>query len=583
MTKMIRNRELSGQGISPGLALGKAFIYEDVLQSDQRRYVIEEHQVEREYSRIEQAIEQVLRDLRQSGERVEEELNEDLAGIFHAHKAILEGPSLPVEFKEELELDLVNAEEVVKRVFRRWERKLRHATSEMPSSPEHDVADIGRRLLRALAGIHTHTLQNVPEGSIVVASRLLPSDTIHLSRQSVVAVVVGSAGPGSHTALLTRELGIPGVAQLPGVIEKISLEETLLVDGCSGTVIASPDDEALTRFQQRVAQRRESSLKVRELCHRPAVTEDGTRVEVMANIGCREDAVLAAENGADGVGLLRLENLFLSRKALPTESDLFVQMRSTLEPFRTKTVTLRLLDTGGDKALPSIDLPDEPNPFLGRRGVRLLLEHPELLRTQLRTFLRIAQEQDVRILVPLVTLAEEMERIRTVAEGLARELGVQRLPPIGAMVETPAAALCVPAIALHADFLSVGTNDLTQYTMVAGRENPLVDHYFQDDHPAVLRMVQLICEDAGDTPLSVCGELASREDTLQTLLDLGLRSLSVAPPLVPEVKQAVRERRANTRTRSGDFDHEKTSLNSEKVEPNSSIADIPVTAMEERR
>lgn len=182
--------------------------------------------------------------------------------------------------------------------------------------------------------------------------------------------------------------------------------------------------------------------------------------------------------------------------------------------------------------------------------MRLLLEYPELLRTQLRTCLRLAQDQDIRILVPMVTLAEEMQRVRDLAEDTAPELGLQTLPPIGAMVETPAAALCVPDIAVHADFLSVGTNDLTQYTMVAGRENPLVDCYFQDDHPAVLRLLKLICEDAGDTPLSVCGELASREDSLQTMLDLEIRNISVAPPLVPEMKQAVRSARVNPQTRT---------------------------------
>ena len=566
MTEIRNNRKLSGQGISPGLALGKALIFKDILRRDQQRYGIEEREIAREYSRIERAIEHVLRDLRQSAGRVEAELDEELAAIFRAHYSILDESSLSKELRDELEKELVNAEEVVKRVFRRWERKLRTATASMPSFPDHDVADLGRRLLRALQGVRTHSLENVPEGSVLVATRLLPSDTVHLSRQSVTAVVVESAGPGSHAALLTRELGIPAVAQLPGVLDQVSPKETVLVDGLSGTVIIGPDTETVAGFRRRMAEHDDSVARARELCHQVARTQDGARVEVMANIGCREDAVLAAKNGVDGVGLYRVENAFLARNLLPSETELFEQLGYALKPFQEKAATVRLLDIGGDKDIPWLDLPNEPNPFLGRRGVRLLLEYPELLRTQLRAFLRLAQEQDVRILVPMVTLPEEMARVRDLTEDTARELGLQKLPPIGAMVETPAAALCVPDIALHADFLSVGTNDLTQYTMVAGRENPLVDHYFQDDHPAVLRLVQLICEDAGDTPLSVCGELASRENSLQTMLDLGIRSFSVAPPLVPEMKQAVRERRTNTRTRSGDFDHERTSLNSEKAD-----------------
>jgi phosphoenolpyruvate-protein phosphotransferase len=547
MAKIDSNRKLSGQGISPGLALGKAFVYEDILRLDQQRYAIVEEQVEREYARIEWAIERVLRDLKQSADRVEEDLNAELAAIFHAHHAILGNSSLAKELREELEKELVNAEEVIKRVFRRWERKLSKSASAMPSSPDHDIADIGRRLLRALAGIHAHALESVPEGSVLIASRLLPSDTIHLSRQSVVAVVVAFAGPGSHAALLIRQLGIPGVAQLPGLLDEIAPEEVLLVDGSSGTVIASPDDETLNSFRRRMAEETQAVAKVREHCRQPAVSKDGVRVDVMANIGCREDAILAVENGADGVGLYRLESVYLSRKALPTEDELFAEMKNTLEPFRDKTSTVRLLDTGGDKAVPGLDLPHEANPFLGRRGVRLLLEYPELLQTQLRTFLRIAQEQPIQILVPMVTLSEEMQQVRKWTEEMGRKVGLQELPPIGAMIETPAAALCAADIAAQADFLSIGTNDLTQYTMVAGRENPLVDHYFQDSHPAILRLLQLIANDAGNTPLSLCGELASREDTLQVLLDLGIHNFSVAPHLIPAMKQAVRNRRANSR------------------------------------
>jgi phosphoenolpyruvate-protein kinase (PTS system EI component) len=285
----------------------------------------------------------------------------------------------------------------------------------------------------------------------------------------------------------------------------------------------------------------------------------------MANIGCREDAVSAANNGADGVGLYRLENAFLARKVLPSEAELFAELRHALEPFQKKPAIVRLLDIGGDKTIPWLDLPDEPNPFLGRRGIRLLLEYPELLRTQLRVFLRLAQEQDVRILVPMVTLPEEMARVRNLTEDAALELGLQKLPPIGAMVETPAAALCVADIALYADFLSVGTNDLTQYTMVAGRENPLVDHYFQEDHPAIRRLLQLICEDAGGIPLSVCGELASQEDSLQTILDLGIRSLSVAPPLIPTTKETVRRTHADAGNHINDDDAKSTLPKSESV------------------
>jgi phosphoenolpyruvate-protein kinase (PTS system EI component) len=250
---------------------------------------------------------------------------------------------------------------------------------------------------------------------------------------------------------------------------------------------------------------------------------------------------LAAAQGADGIGLYRLESLLLSSSSPPSEPELLHEIRKTLEPMADKPVTLRLWDLGGDKTVPWLDLPDEPNPFLGRRGVRLLLDYPELLRNQLRAFLILSQDYGLRVLVPMVTLAEEMERVRDLTDDVAAEIGLSNTPPIGAMMETPAAALCADAIARHADFLSIGTNDLTQYTMVAGRENPFVEDYFRERHPAVTRLVRMICEAANNVPVSLCGELAADPESLPALVELGIRSLSVAPPMVPSVKQTVRD------------------------------------------
>jgi phosphoenolpyruvate-protein kinase (PTS system EI component) len=221
--------------------------------------------------------------------------------------------------------------------------------------------------------------------------------------------------------------------------------------------------------------------------------------------------------------------------------ELLADLREMFAPLRGKPITVRLLDLGGDKPLPFLKLPPEDNPFLGRRGVRLLLRYPDLLDTQLQALWQLAREHDVRILVPMVTLAEEMAEVRMRFAAVAKEAGQNELPPLGAMIETPAAALSVAGIIAYADFLSIGTNDLTQYTMAAGRENPLVSEYFREDHPAVLRLVRIVVEEAGRVPVAVCGELARQVDAVPTLLKLGIRSLSVAPPLVPGVKEAVRQ------------------------------------------
>jgi phosphoenolpyruvate-protein kinase (PTS system EI component) len=244
--------------------------------------------------------------------------------------------------------------------------------------------------------------------------------------------------------------------------------------------------------------------------------------------------------------LFRIEVLFLSRKMLPTEEELTSQISKTIAPLTGKPITIRLLDIGGDKFLPYLPLPLEQNPFLGLRGVRLLLAYPELLSIQLRALLRLSQEHDIQILVPMVTVAEDMMKIREALISAARELGVKHLPPLGAMIETPAAALSIKAIEEFSDFLNIGTNDLTQYTMAAGRENALVYHYFKDDHETVIRLLRIICEEAGPGPVGLCGELAGNCGAIETLLRVGIRMLSVAPPLIPAVKQAVRAARAKT-------------------------------------
>lgn len=261
----------------------------------------------------------------------------------------------------------------------------------------------------------------------------------------------------------------------------------------------------------------------------------------MANVGCGEDVAVAAENGADGVGLYRLEQFYLSRNTPPSVSELLAELRSAVAPLHGKTITVRLLDLGADKPVPFVQFPSEDDPFLGRRGVRLLLKYPDLLDTQLKALLEMAREQDVHILVPMVTLAEDMARVRRRLREIADAAGIGALPPLGAMIETPAAALCVGDILKHSDFLSIGTNDLTQFTMAAGRENPLVNDYFLENHPAVLRLVRMVLEEAGQTPVSVCGELAADPGSIPLLLKFGLRSLSVAPPLVPTTKQAIRQ------------------------------------------
>lgn len=534
------NVRLAGRTTSPGLVIGQAFIYLE-QEALAEAYEIQRHQVDDELHRIERAVKTVRTDLKISARRIEARTDEKLGAIFQAHELMLQDERLRREIHDEVERELISATQALARVFRRWERKFRDMTHEVQQQRAEDVADLGRRLLREMAGVKTTTLEKMPTGRVLVARRLLPSDTVALPRRAVVGIVVEFGGPGSHAALLARALGIPTVAQIPNLTKTIGVNDTLVVDGFRGEVILNPDASTRERYRKRIKSVRQGFSRAKELSHEPACTLDGTAIAVMANVGWREDATSAAENGADGVGLYRLEQFYLSRKTPSTAPELVEELRATFAPLREKPITVRLLDLGGDKPLPFLKLPPEDNPFLGQRGVRLLLRFPDLLDSQLRALLELCRDRDVRILVPMVTLADEMAQVRRRLEAIAREMSMEKLPPLGAMIETPAAALTVGTIVQQADFLSIGTNDLTQYTMAASRENGLVSDYFVEDHPAVLRLVRMTVEEAGQTTVAVCGELAGRLDAVPALLKIGVRGFSVAPPLVPGIKEAIRK------------------------------------------
>jgi len=520
--------------------MDRAFIYRDVLKQDLHVHDIGPDQFDAECERVNDAAEQVIDHLEESALRVTEQIGRYQAEIFNAHQAMLRELLESGEIRQEMRREQLNAEAAVQRVFQRWARRMHAEESTRFIQRAEDVEDLGRQLLRALMGVSVHPLENMPEGSVLVAPQLLPSDAVFFAGRGVAAVVVEFGGPGSHCALITRQMGIPGVCGITGVTEKITVGDMILVDGFGESIVVEPDEETQQRAKSQIEKYRLRTAEAKKRCREPAITPDGIRVPVMANIAKRADVQVAVENGADGVGLYRLEALFMLQKTLPTEEELFGEIAETLSPMQDKLAMVRLLDVGSDKELPYLEFEAEPAPCLGRRGVRLLLEHPELLRVQLRALLRLSLVRSIQIMVPMVTTLEDMQAIREAVESQASELGIAEVPPLVAMIETPAAALCVPDILQFADSISLGTNDITQYTMAAGRQNPLVHRYFRADHPAVLRLIRLAVREAGDAPVAVCGELAGQPNAVSTLLEAGVRLLSVAPPLVPAIKEAVR-------------------------------------------
>jgi phosphotransferase system enzyme I (PtsI) len=532
---------LVGKGVSPGLAKGKAFVYIDVLQRDSELYSIDRAQVDEEKARIEDAIADVRQSLIIDAKRIEGRLGKQSADIFRAQEAMLLDSSVVEELIRTLEAERINAEQVVRTVFRLLARRFRDMSDEILRERGDDIDDLSRRLLLSLAGIHAHSLENLPANTVLVARRLLPSDTVFLSRSSTVAVLAEFAGPAAHAALLARELDIPCVGGIPKLLETVHTEDVVLVNGTQGTAVINPDSQSLQRFESSFDEvRKRKETMAQDRCIDRTVTLDGIEVSVMANVRSREDVELAMNCGADGIGLFRTEPFFLSTKHFPSDREFAEFLLDSLHPAQGRHVDVRLLDIGADKNPIYLHLPPDPDPSLGRRGVRVLLEYPELLEAQLQAVLEVSQQFRIGVLIPMVTTERDVVQVAGRLHKLAAEMDIRELPRIGAMIETPAAALSIPSLKKHVDFFSIGSNDLTQYTMAAGRENPMVTEYFIDDHPTILRLIELVVRESGDTPVTLCGELAGRIDVMPSLLRTGLRSLSVPAALVPEVKNAIR-------------------------------------------
>ena len=534
-------RTLAGKSVSPGLAFGQAYVYKDLLQRDSERYRIDAGQVGDEQARLERAMADVRADLTIDAGQMADKLGKRSADIFLAQEAILLDPTVLEDLRQTLAAERLNAEQVVRTVFRRLTSRFREMTDKVARERGDDIEDLSRRLLRSLAGIHAHSLENLPPNTVLVARRLLPSDTVFLSRASTVAVLAEFAGPAAHAALLARELGIPCVGGIPQLFEAVHAGDAVLVNGTEGFAVVHPDAPTLLTYENSAAEvRHHKATLVRESRMGRTVTLDGSEIAVMANVRNREEVQLAMDGGADGIGLFRTEPFFLSAKHFPTDKEFAEFLLDSLHPARGRHIDVRLLDIGADKNPPYLHLPPEPDPFLGRRGVRVLRAYPDLLEAQLRAVLEVSRQLRIGVLIPMVTTESDVAHITGRLLKLATEMGLHDLPRVGAMIETPAAALSIAALKKHVDFFSIGSNDLTQYTMAAGRENPMVTEYFWDDHPAVLRLIALVVKEAGTTPVSLCGELAGRIDVLPNLLRTGIRSLSVSAASVPGVKNAIR-------------------------------------------
>ena len=521
---------------APGIAIGPLF------QFRQSEIVIREEASDpaQERESLLSAIETAQAEL--------EELHQDMVGrvgageaeIFEAHLALLDDPELVKAALERIDEGWA-APKAWDEVIDSQAEELAGLKSELLAARAADVRDVGRRVLRILTGAGEEGPRLPDHPVILVAQDLSPSDTVALDLERVLGFCTATGGPNSHTAILARALSLPAVVGAgPEVLDLASGAQAIL-NGASGLLNVEPDADALEEAREAKRQRETRRAAALKAAAEPAITQDGHRMEIVANIGGLGESQRAVERGAEGVGLMRTEFLFLERSQAPTEDEQFEVYRDIAQAFDGKPIIIRTLDIGGDKPIPYLPMPYEENPFLGERGIRLCLNHQDLFRTQLRAILRASQHGLLRIMFPMIADLKELREAKGLVEDIRAELDV---PPVevGIMIEVPAAALLAEVLAREVDFFSIGTNDLTQYTMAMDRTHPLLAKQADGLHPAVLRLVDRTIRGAhaADKWVGICGELAADPEAVPILVGLGMDELSVNVPAVPIVKAQVR-------------------------------------------
>lgn len=536
-------KNFKGIPASDGIAVGRVFCY---IPVELTIPVCAAGSVNEEMARFDTACQRARAELQGLYEVIERRAGKEEASIFNAHQEMLSDPALEGKIREYVEIGQT-VEQALVQATEELASLLSSINDELFAARALDVKDVGRRILRILLGLPDTALGAVVEPSIIVAEDLTPSDTASLDPQLTLGFITAQGGLTSHSAILARTLGLPAIVGMGDVLlDHVSNGTVLVMDGRTGEMIVEPDAETVAHYKQ-IKSQRDSQLQIlKTAAEKDALTANGRRVEVAANIGEVSSARDAMEYGAEGIGLLRTEFLYLEDTQPPSEEKQYQIYRKIFEVMCGRPVIVRTLDIGGDKPPSYLPFPDEMNPFLGWRAIRISLDEPELFKTQLRAILRAAVGHQARIMFPMISDLDELRRARDIVDAVKRDLAIASVEfafdvPVGIMVETPAAAMLVDVLAEASDFFSLGTNDLTQYTMAVDRGNAKVSGLFQPLHPAVLRLIRHTI-DAGHSKgkwVGMCGELAGMTKAIPILLGLGLDEFSMNARAIPEAKHLI--------------------------------------------
>ncbi len=539
-------RQIRGIPASPGIVVGRVHLLRWEVP-DVRHRIIPDENVHDEIARLHEAITRAKERLRLLRNRVESTAGPEEAAIFDVQMTILDDRDL-TRAVEELVRQNLGAEKAFDLVMLEWRTRFARHAAPMLRERVGDLTDVHIRVLSLLLGLPDSDPVDLAPGTnaILVTHDLTPSLTVQLDRTAIAAIATDAGTRTSHVAILARSLGLPAVVGLRNAATQLRGGERVVLDGGTGMLAINPTDAEIDAYRERQREEEIAEAALAELASVEAVTLDGVRIVLRANVDIPEEAEAAARSGAEGVGLMRTEFLVMGRAAMPDEEEQYRAYRRVVEAFDGKPVVIRTFDIGGDK-LPVGGFPSEPNPFLGWRAIRMCLDQPEMFRVQLRALLRAAVHGDLRIMLPLIVTLDEVLATRRLLEVAAGELHARGAEfrtdvPLGVMIETPAAAVAGDTLTRDVDFFSIGTNDLVQYTLAVDRGNANLARRFTPLHPAVLRLIKRTVEVAelGEIDVSVCGEMASQPLMAFALIGLGVRQLSVAPRSVPLVKRIVR-------------------------------------------
>ncbi len=536
------SRVFQGRGVSEGLAMAEILLLsrEKLKAPDGPAQSPEE-----ELRRLGEGLERTREELRQLKQEAEEKLGEKEAEIFDAHLTLLEDEYSVVEpIREKIQNEGLSAAQAVERQFDELSEMFRSLGDELMSERAADTEDLKEQMLRVLLNTSGGDLSRLDRDVIVLAEELLPSDTVRMDMSHVRGLATHLGGVTAHTAIIARTLGIPAVVGLCGW-DGVASGTPAILDGGDGTLTVSPTQEERRAFEHQKARQEEEERELSAFRSMATATADGSSFELFANIGSPEEADEALRQGAEGVGLFRSEFLFMDRSDLPGEEEQFAAYRRALEAMAGRPLIIRTLDVGGDKKLPALPLPREENPFLGYRAVRMTLKRPDVFLPQLRALLRAAAYGDLRVMFPMISGLEELRAAKTMLERAREQLEAEGVPTghvkVGIMVEIPAAALMADQFAQEADFFSIGTNDLIQYTLAAERGNENVAELYTAYHPAVLRLIAATARAAAAAgiPCGMCGEAAGDPRLTAALLGMGVGELSMSPRLIPRLRRLI--------------------------------------------